>query len=103
MGGGKKRQPLGKMEKAQKKTKTSKASSSPRSVGEKHIGGIVPPDINSVLSQIKNMRAITPYVVASRLDLRLSVARSILKQLERKGAIEYVSGSKNLKIYKLPD
>ncbi|MFQ5758146.1 MAG: hypothetical protein ACE5IF_00545 [Candidatus Bathyarchaeia archaeon] len=103
MGGGKKKQTLRKMERTQRKTKTPKTSGSPRSASEKHIGGIVPPDTQNVLSQIKKMRAITPYAVASRLDLRISVARGLLQQLERKGMIEYVSGSKSLKIYKLTD
>jgi len=103
MGNGKKRQTLKKTERVQKRTKTSKTTSSPRSTSEKSIGGIVPPETTSVLSQIKKMRAITPYAVASRLDLRISIARDLLQQLERKGEIEYVSGSKNLKIYKLAD
>jgi ribosomal protein S25 len=103
MGGGKKKQTLKKAERVQKRTKTPKTRSSPRSTSEKSIGGIVPPETTSVLSQIKKMRAITPYAVASRLDLRISTARELLQQLERKGEIEYVSGSKNLKIYKLAD
>jgi ribosomal protein S25 len=101
MGGGKKKQTLGKTEKTQKKTKVPKTSASSRSVSEKHIGGIVPPNDEKALGQIKKIRAITPYEVASRLDLRLSVAKDLLKQLERKGTIEYVSGSKSLKVYKL--
>jgi len=101
MGGGKKKQTLKKTEKVQERTKTPKTKSSPRATSEKSIGGIVPPETKSALSQIKKMRAITPYAVASRLDLRISTARDLLQQLERKGEIEYVSGSKNLKIYKL--
>ncbi|MFQ6064621.1 MAG: hypothetical protein ACE5L6_04015 [Candidatus Bathyarchaeia archaeon] len=101
MGGGKKKQTLMKREKTQSKTKAPKTSSSSRSVGEKHISGIVLPDSEKVLSQMKKMKAITPYEVASRLDLRMSVAKDLLRELERKGAIEYVSGSKNLKVYKL--
>jgi ribosomal protein S25 len=103
MGGGKKRQTLKKTERVQKRTRTPKTTSSPRSTSERSIGGIAPPETKSVLSQIKKMRAITPYGVASRLDLRISIARDLLQQLERKGEIEYVSGSKNLKIYKLAD
>ncbi len=103
MGGGKKKQTLKKTERVQKRTQTPKPKSSPRLTSEKSIGGIVPPETKSVLSQIKKMRAITPYTVASRLDLRISIARDLLQQLERKGEIEYVSGSKNLKIYKLAD
>ena len=103
MGGGKKKQTLRKMDRTQSKTKTPKTNNSPRSASERHIGGIVPPDTQNALSQMKKMRAITPYAVASRLDLRLSVAKGLLQQLERKGMIEYVSGSKNIKIYKLVD
>jgi ribosomal protein S25 len=103
MGGGKKRQTLRKMERTQKRTSIPKKGGSSGSASEKHIGGIVPPDAENVLSQIRKMRAITPYAVASRLDLRISVAKDLLQQLERKGKIEYVSGSKKLKIYKLAD
>ena len=101
MGGGKKKQTIRKRERTQKRTRAPKTSGSSRSASEKHIGGIVSPDAENVLSQMKKMRAITPYAVASRLDLRISVAKDLLQQLERKGSIEYVSGSKNLKIYKL--
>ena len=101
MGGGKKKQTLRKMERVQSRTQTPKASGSSKSASDRHIGGIVPPDTGTVLSQIEKMKAITPYAVASRFALRISVARDLLQELERKGTIEYVSGSKNLKIYKL--
>ncbi|UCE43908.1 MAG: 40S ribosomal protein S25 [Candidatus Bathyarchaeota archaeon] len=103
MGGGKKKQTLRKTERTQSRTKTPKASGSSKFPGEKHAGGIVPPTTESVLSQIKKMKAITPYAVASRLDIRMSVAKDLLQQLERKGKIEFISGSKNIKIYKLAD
>ena len=101
MGGGKKKQTLKKTERTQSRTKTQKASGTPKFSSEKRVGGIVPPSTESALNQMKKMRAITPYAVASRLDLRMSVARALLQQLERKGKIEFVSGSKNIKIYKL--
>ena len=49
---------------------------------------------------MKTMKVLTPYTVASRFNLRLSVARDVLKDLERRNIVEYVSGGKNLKIYK---
>ena len=101
MGGGKKKQTLRKMERTQSKTKTPRTSGASKGSTEKHTGGIVSPDTESALNQMKKMKAITPYSVASRLDLRISVAKDLLQQLEQKGKIEYVSGSKNLKIYKL--
>jgi len=39
-------------------------------------------------------------VVASRFNIRLSLAKTFLKELEKRKMIEYVSGGKNLKIYK---
>jgi len=69
---------------------------------EKKSIGIILPDLKSekVIGELKKMRALTPYTVASRFDLRLSVARDMLEELNRRGIIEYISGSKNLKIYK---
>jgi ribosomal protein S25 len=40
-------------------------------------------------------------VVASRFNIRLSLAKTFLKELEKRKMVEYVSGGKNLKIYKL--
>jgi ribosomal protein S25 len=61
------------------------------------------PDINSkkVMGELKGLRVLTPSVVASRLNIRLSLAKAFLKELEKRKIIEYVSGGKNLKIYKL--
>ena len=49
------------------------------------------------------MKALTPYTVGSRFNLSLSVARDMLDELAQRGIIEYVSGSKYLKIYKPHD
>jgi len=72
---------------------------------EKKAPGITAPDLKSekVIGEVKKMKAVTPYAVASRFNLRLSVARDMLDELAQKGIIEYVSGSKNLKIYKPHD
>lgn len=106
MGGGKKKTTLKKMEKALTKKSTqkeSKLSKSSRHTTEKKTAGIVSPDSKSekFLNDLKKIRALTPYAVASRFNLRLSVAKDLLEELERRRVIEYVSGSKNLKIYKI--
>jgi len=81
--------------------KAGKASSS-SGVAEKKVAGVVSPDPRSekTLSAIKKLKVITPYSVASRFDVRLSLARDLLEELAQRGAIQYVSGSRNLKIYK---
>lgn len=103
MGGGKKRLTLRQMQRVQarkdrerRERRLSKLSSEKKSIG------IILPDFKSekIIGEVKKMRVLTPYAVATRFDLRLSVAKDFLEELERRGIVEYVSGSKNLKIYK---
>ena len=104
MGGGKKKQSLRQMTKPKKqkdeKRKERKAGGPPSA---KKSPGLTMPDINSkkVLGELKGMKVLTPSVVASRFNIRLSLANSFLKELERRKMVEYVSGGKNLRIYKL--
>jgi ribosomal protein S25 len=49
------------------------------------------------------MKAVTPFAVASRFNLRLSVAKDMLDELAQRGVLEHVSSGKNLKIYKVHD
>lgn len=74
------------------------------SVGEGK-SGIIPPDPEDgkIKSELKSMRVLTPYMVASRFNLRLSAARDFLKQLEDRGLIQLVSGDHTLKIYRPKD
>ena len=64
--------------------------------------GLTMPDINNkkVLGELKGLKVFTPSVVASRFNIRLSLANAFLKELEKRKMIEQVSGGKNLKIYK---
>jgi len=105
--GGKKKLTLKQMERTQdKKGETAKRGSKSSGLSpEKKAAGIIEPDLKSdkVIGEVKKMKAVTPYTVASRFNLRLSVARDMLDELAQKGIIEYVSGSKNLKIYKPHD
>jgi len=105
--GGKKKLTLKQMERtAEKKDEAPKRGSKSSGPGpEKRAPGIIPPDLKSdkVIGEVKKMKAVTPYGVASRFNLRLSVARDMLDELAQRGIVEYVSGSKNLKIYKPHD
>jgi len=105
--GGKKKLTMKQMERMQAKKdeergRERKERKSGGPTTEKKSIGIIPPDPKSekVIGELKKMRALTPYAVATRFDLRLSVAKDFLEELERRGIVEYVSGSKNLKIYK---
>jgi small subunit ribosomal protein S25e len=104
MGGGKKKQSLKQMTKPKKtkepKHKDKKSAALPSS---KKPLGLTLPDINNkkVMSTLKGMKVLTPSVVASRFNIRLSLANLFIKELEKRKMVEYVSGGKNLKIYKM--
>ena len=106
--GGKKKLTLKQMERASEKKDEAGTKRGGKGGGlgpEKKAPGITPPDLKNdkVIGEVKKIKAVTPYTVASRFNLRLSVARDMLDELAQKGIIEYVSGNKNLKIYKPHD
>jgi len=104
MGGGKKKQSIKQMTKpkAPKDLKHKDRKSGAPPAAKKSLG-LIMPDLNSekVMGELKGLRVLTPSVVASRFNIRLSLAKTFLKELEKRKIIEYVSGGKNLKIYKL--
>lgn len=100
--GGKKKQSLRKAEKTQKKKPAKKEKKTTAPLKEKKaILGITPPTIKGekLPKELQSMKVITPFSVATRYELRLSIARKFLKELEQKGLIRYVSKSQNLTIY----
>jgi len=105
--GGKKKLTLKQMERMQAKTAPPKkeTKSTSGSAPEKKVAGITPPDIRSekVISELKKLKVLTPYTVASRFELRLSVARDMLEELQQRGVVQFVSGSRNTKIYRPAD
>ena len=100
--GGKKKLTIKQMARTQERKERERKERRLASATDKKSIGIVMPDLKSgkVIGELKKMKALTPYTVATRFDLRLSVAKDFLEELERRGIVEYVSGSKNLKIYK---
>jgi len=72
---------------------------------EKIIGSVDMPDINSkeVLGALKGMKAITATGVATRFNLKISVAKRMLNMLEEKGTVKMVTRSSNLKVYQMTE
>ncbi len=90
---------LKKMEKQQAaKDKTDQKAKDKRN---KIIGAIEIPDATSdeVMGALKGMKAITPTGVASKFNLKVSVAKKMLKELEDNGTLELAARSHNLKVY----
>ncbi|MFQ6075893.1 MAG: hypothetical protein ACE5Z5_07150 [Candidatus Bathyarchaeia archaeon] len=107
MGGAKKRS-LSQIERQQRLAARRKArlasKRSPKSrASEKKVGGIVVQDIGSeeLVGEFAKMGAITPYAVASRFGLRMSIAKNLLEDLERRRTIKEVVGNNRIKVYAL--
>ena len=69
----------------------------------KTIGSIEIPEMDSdeLLEQLKKMKAITPTGLAMQYNLKVSMAKKLLTQLEDDRVVSLVSRSHNLKIYAL--
>jgi len=106
--GGKKKLGIKKMEKHHVKTdedKASKEAKKKEKAGppkERKQLAIQAPDVKDqkIVGEVKKMGVLTPYAVATRFGIRISAAKDFLEQLEATGAIQLVSGSHNIKIYK---
>jgi ribosomal protein S25 len=104
--GGKKKLGMKQMEKMQeKKDEEDKSAKKKEKTGpskERKTVGIMTPDIKNerIVSEIKKMSVLTPYTVSTRFSIRISAAKDFLEQLEQIGAVQLVSGSHNIKVYK---
>src|SRR5512140_2925141 len=105
--GGKKKLGLKQMEKQQddkavedKKKKEEKEKKGPPT--KKTTIGVIAPDSKDpkIVAEVKKLGVLTPYAVSTRYGIRISAAKDFLEQLEAVGAVQTVSASHNLKIYK---
>ena len=104
--GGKKKLGIKQMEKQQVTQDEAKAADKKKEKAgppkERKALGILPPDSKDakIIAEVKKMGVLTPYAVSTRYGVRISAAKDFLEQLEADGAVQLVSGSHNIKIYK---
>jgi len=104
--GGKKKLGIKQMEKQQVKEDDDKSKDKKKEKAgppkERKSIGIVAPDAKDakIIAEIKKLGVLTPYSVSTRYAIRISTAKDFLEQLEANGAIQLISGSHNIKIYK---
>ena len=105
--GGKKKLGLKQMERQQVKEDDEKGKDKKKEKAgppkeKRTIIGVVAPDAKNEknVAEIIKMSVLTPYAVATKFGIRISAAKDFLEQLEKNGAIQLVSGSHNIKIYK---
>jgi len=54
---------------------------------------------NEVTKAIMELKAVTPHILAAQLNVRVGVAKRILRGMEEKGTVKLVSGSSRLRVY----
>ena len=88
---------------AQKQEDQTRKKGKKKKTIEKIVGDINLPNISekNLLVDLKVMKAITPYSVASKYNLRQSVAKELINKLEEEGVVTTVSGNSRLRIYKV--
>jgi ribosomal protein S25 len=104
--GGAKKKSMAQMEKTQDQTdKKDEPSSSKKGKGktivEKRPRGLQSPDLSDpkFLAEVQKMGAITPFSIASQFNLRLSVAKDLLEDLEKRRLVRLVGGNARIRIY----
>ena len=108
MGGAKKRS-MAQMEKTQDQPDKGKDESptpgkkggKAKTVAEKRARGLQAPDLNDpkFIGEVGKMSAITPYSLASQFNVKLSVAKDLLEELERRKMVTLVGGNARIRIY----
>ena len=104
--GGAKKKSLAQMDKTQvqqdKKDEPGKKSKGKPSA-EKKARGVDLPNLEDTrfLSELSKMGAITPYALASQFNVRISVAKDMLEELERKRLVTAVGGNARIRIYRM--
>ena len=109
--GGKKKLSLKQMERMQsrkeeeEKEKKKKEKAAAASSKDKKSLDVIPPDVKNekIIGELKKMRILTPYTMATRFNIRISAAKDFLEQLEENGIVQLVSGNHDIKIYKPVD
>ena len=89
---------LKKMEKTQDAPPKEEVKKKEKVVGA--VGGITA-NSPELLDAMKKMKAITPPAVASQFNLKTSVAKRMLEEVEASGKIMIIAHTNNLRVYTL--
>jgi len=62
-------------------------------------GELTQGSIDQIIEGIKGMPYVTPYLLATKFGLKISRAKSVLRELESKGVLKLVDKNRRLSIY----
>ncbi len=93
------------MEKAQviQEKKKEKPKTKGQILAESKQRGVDMPNINDpkFLSQISKFKVLTPYSMSSQLNLKISSAKKLLRELEKKKVVTSVEGNSRIRVYQV--
>ena len=105
--GGSKKKSMAQMEKTQQQTDKKEEPGEPKkgktkTIAEKRPRGLQAPDFNDskFLGEVQKMGVITPFSLATQFNLRLSVAKDLLEELERRRLVTLIGGNARIRIYR---
>ena len=105
--GGAKKKGLAQAEKQQKRQErkqqkeTKKTAKRSRSDAQLKKGEVTAQEvIEKNLNELAKIKALTPYAVATKYNIKINDAKNILKQLEGKRAVQEVARGRGIKVYK---
>jgi len=99
--GGTKKKTVSQMKKEEEKKREAEKKKVKQVIEKKERNFFFAGTIESALKELSKLDVLTPYTVASQLNLRLSAAKNLLKELELKKLVQMIQGNARIKIYKL--
>ena len=108
MGGGAKKKSIAMAEKAQRRSTTKdgeekekKESAGTQKTGPKSVA-IGDELMKTIKKEAPKMNAVTPYVIASKYNIKLSSAKTILRELEKANLLRKACGNHRVSVYAPP-
>ncbi len=95
-----KRQKLKNQKRSGKQKKISRRKTIDETMKGSNIPNVPTKDLSN---ELKKMKAITPYSLAMKYNIKLSLAKDWLELLDQKGTIRKIASGSSLKIYKFTE
>ncbi|MCX8161745.1 MAG: hypothetical protein N3E44_01965 [Candidatus Bathyarchaeota archaeon] len=101
--GGTKKKSISQMLKAQLAKEEKKPRGKDETKSERKASAIDAPGLSGkeFIEEIRKMKVITPYGLASKYNIKLSVAKDYLEMLESKGVVRCVGGHNRIRIFQV--
>ncbi len=97
--GGPKKPTLSQLEKRTLRRGAGERAAAATETREKIVSSVIPPPMEEVLEFIKTQPYLTPFILAEKFGIRISIAKKVLSSLAEKKYIRLVCGDSRLKIY----